>query len=128
MENTTTKITAPFSDEQVIRLNEFQNLGMVHPFTCAKDGDDAHIKYEFEKKHKGEDYGAYIKKEKERGVNFPEAVFTQTNLIATNEGWKCPVCDYKQNWAHKGMLEIEKFKESTFYKIGQELKKENQVQ
>jgi hypothetical protein len=31
--------------------------------------------------------------------------FNQTNLIATEGGWICPVCDYTQNWAHNFMTE-----------------------
>lgn len=27
-------ITAPFTMEQVVRLNEFQHLGIMHEFTC----------------------------------------------------------------------------------------------
>lgn len=26
------------------------------------------------------------------------------DLIATQDGWVCPGCDYRQNWAHGGML------------------------
>jgi hypothetical protein len=26
-------------------------------------------------------------------------------LYATREGWRCPHCDYRQNWAHKLMLD-----------------------
>ncbi len=25
-------------------------------------------------------------------------------LVATPEGWKCPYCDYKQDWAHGVIL------------------------
>lgn len=27
------------------------------------------------------------------------------NLVATTEGWKCPSCDYTQNWAHAFMAQ-----------------------
>jgi len=30
-------INAPFTDEQVKRLNQYQNCGHVHPFTCGND-------------------------------------------------------------------------------------------
>lgn len=30
-------ITAPFTEEQVKNLNEFQNLGFIHEFTCGND-------------------------------------------------------------------------------------------
>lgn len=98
------EVEAPFTDEQVKALNAFQDAGRFHPFTCLNDGDEAHIAYEFEKANPGKNYNEhykdYIKQEKEKGVNYPEAVFTETNLVATNDGWICPVCDYKQKWAH----------------------------
>ena len=28
-------------------------------------------------------------------------------LVATNEGWICPICGYKQDWAHKFMADTE---------------------
>lgn len=99
------QIKAPFTKDQVDKLNEYQKQGMFHPFTCKNDGNDAHIKYEFEKEHKGEDYNEYLIKEKANGINFPEMRFNQTNLIATENGWICPVCNYEQNWAHKFMTE-----------------------
>ncbi len=37
------------------------------------------------------------------------------NLIATEEGWVCPHCDYKQDWAHKFMAEFEEFKKTSSY-------------
>jgi len=97
------QIKTPFTKEQVDKLNVYQKEGKMHPFTCAKDGDDAHIKYEFEKEHKGENYEEYLKAEKAKGINYPEMAFNQTNLIATENGWICPVCDYKQNWPHSFM-------------------------
>jgi len=79
-------------------LNNFQNNGRFHPLTCLNDGDDMHIAYEFEILNTGMDYETYIKLEKEKGIPYPDAVFKQTNLIATENGWKCPVCDYKQEY------------------------------
>lgn len=96
-------IKKPFTEEQVNNLNFYQFQGSFHPFTCANDGDEAHIKYEFDKKHKGENYEEYLESEKMKGINFPEMSFNETNLIATENGWVCPVCDYKQDWAHSFM-------------------------
>lgn len=118
-------IEAPFTDEQVIALNEYQESGRFHPFTCANDGDDAHVKYEFERYQQRQvdqprqTFEEYVEAEKEKGFKFPEIVFHSTNLIATNDGWICPVCDYKQKWAHKFMAEkprpsaFDKFREKT---------------
>ncbi len=69
------KITAPFTQEQVDALNEWQKNGRFHPFTCGNDRTN-------EKHLDGE------------GL-----------LVATLEGWICPFCDYKQNWAHSFMAE-----------------------
>ncbi len=100
------KIKSPFTDQQVENLNKYQVSEMFHPFTCVNDGDEAHIAFEFEKKHAGENFEEYLKKEIEKGIPFPEMEFNQTNLIATKEGWKCPVCEYKQNWAHSFMADL----------------------
>jgi len=99
------QIQTPFTSEQVESLNKFQNEGRFHPFTCAHDGDQKHIFYEFNKEFPHKNYEEYIKEQKEIGVQFPEMSFNSTNLIATKEGWICPVCDYKQNWAHNFMTE-----------------------
>lgn len=70
-------VTAPFIPEQVESLNGFQNARCFHPFTCGGDRmDDAHRAYRSEH---GGDYG---------------------QLIAREDGWFCPVCDYRQDWAH----------------------------
>jgi hypothetical protein len=34
------KVTAPFTESQVISLNRFQTCGRVHPFTCGKCRSD----------------------------------------------------------------------------------------
>lgn len=99
------KTESPFTPEQVESLNNYQNEGKFHPFTCANDGDQEHILYEFNREFPNGNYEEYIKEQKEIGVPFPEMSFNSTNLIATEEGWICPVCDYKQNWAHNFMTE-----------------------
>jgi hypothetical protein len=71
------KITkAPFTDEQIKNLNEYQKLDIVHKFTCGND-------------HNGE-----------------------RTLIATDSGWVCPTCDYKQDWCHTFMLNVESIKDN----------------
>lgn len=64
-------IKSPFTPEQVDALNLFQNDGWHHPFTCGS-GNRADA--------------AHLDGE---GV-----------LVATAQGWKCPYCDYTQDWAH----------------------------
>jgi hypothetical protein len=94
------KIKSPFTSFEVDALNHYQLTTNFHPFTCPNDGDEAHITYEFDQNHLGEKYDEYIINEKAKGINFPEMKFTETSLVATESGWICTVCDYKQNWAH----------------------------
>jgi hypothetical protein len=75
-------IYPPWNDEEVAALNLFQRDPNRHPFTCGGNrGDAAHVDYA--KVHGDFDLGV---------------------LVAEKNGWKCPVCDYTQYWAHKGMM------------------------
>lgn len=73
-------INAPFTEEQVAKLNEYQTLGFMHPFTCG---------------------GEYCTRGTENNWWL---------LIATPAGWVCPCGKYKQSWAHTFMLEINELK------------------
>lgn len=74
--------STPWSAEQVAALNNFQRNGNFHPFTCGGDrSDEAHVAYA--KEHGDHDYGL---------------------LVAKTDGWHCPVCDYRQKWAHSFMF------------------------
>jgi hypothetical protein len=80
---TTEKITAPFAKTAVDALNRWQACDWTHPFTCGNDRSDAaHVAYA--KAHGLGDTGI---------------------LTATRHGWVCPVCGYKQTWAHAFMLQ-----------------------
>lgn len=68
-------IKAPFTEEQVKILNEYQH-GKWHGFTCR--GHDDCIR----------------KDQKDEGL-----------LIATTEGMVCPCGDYKQDWAYAAMAD-----------------------
>jgi hypothetical protein len=77
-----TKITAPWDDATVAGLNRWQASGWVHAFTCGGERSDlAHKTYAIE--HHQRDFGI---------------------LVATSEGWLCPVCSYQQDWAHDFMV------------------------
>lgn len=74
------KVEAPWTLEQTVALNAWQRNERVHPFTCGGDrADNAHIRYAAAH---GGDNG---------------------QLMATPNGWFCPVCNYTQNWAHDFM-------------------------
>lgn len=58
----------PWTEEEIVMLNERQKDRRYHPFTCGGSRtDSAHLDGE--------------------GV-----------LVATCDGWKCPYCDYRQDW------------------------------
>lgn len=72
-----TVIRAPWTPDQVEALNRYQHLGHYHAYTCGGDRSDAaHVTYQAEH---GGDHG---------------------QLVATADGWICPVCGYRQDWAH----------------------------
>jgi hypothetical protein len=63
--------------EQIETLNKFQSCGRYHPLTCGNNrGDESHRKYADEH---GGDWG---------------------QLVATVDGWACPVCDYRQKFGN----------------------------
>lgn len=63
---------APWSEEEIKKLNDYQQSGMGHPYTCDRSHKECEV-------HEGD----YLKD----GI-----------LIATKEGWVCPCGKYKQNW------------------------------
>jgi hypothetical protein len=74
-------VTAPWTLEEVAALNDYQQNGRFHPFTCGNDrSDDVHVAY------------AALHRDRDLGL-----------LVATAGGWHCPVCGYFQNWAHDFM-------------------------
>lgn len=62
-----------FTPKEVDSLNAYQQSGAFHPFTCGGDRTD-------------EDH-----------------LDKEGRLVATEYGWHCPYCDYKQDWAHLWM-------------------------
>lgn len=63
---------APWTPEQCDTLNAQQQAGEFHPYTCGNRKD-------IEKTHADGE-----------GI-----------LVATPDGWVCPWCDYRQDWAHE---------------------------
>lgn len=76
----TDKARAPFSDEQVQSLNEYQVSGVMHPFTCGACRDAL-------------------------GLLDEHGQFNDRLLTATPKGWTCPTCDYTQDWAWAWMAD-----------------------
>jgi len=81
------QIKAPFTKDQVTALNSYQVSDQMPPFTCGgdKDGD----------------------RHNEAHKEYAERLSVKSGtLIATEEGWRCPVCTYTQDWAHDFMVKI----------------------
>lgn len=80
------RIEAPFTPDQVERLNLFQEKANgFHPFTC----------------------GSAKRCVEQIKIGDGEKSFeVSTTLVATERGWICPNCDYTQNWAWDTMLAI----------------------
>jgi len=71
------KLKAPWTPSEVAALNRWQTFGRVHPFTCGNNRmDPAHVAYQAD--HPDQDFG---------------------QLVASVNGWFCPVCSYRQTWA-----------------------------
>ncbi|TXT28227.1 MAG: hypothetical protein FD131_3360 [Rhodocyclaceae bacterium] len=89
------KINTPFTPAQVQVLNERQvhvdGSIPIHPSTCPNRGDGI----TYDAAGNADDTVAIHGTEGgDRGV-----------LIATEIGWVCPHCDYRQDWAHAAMAE-----------------------
>ena len=93
------KIKAPFSPEQVKLLNEYQEMGIMHPFTCGGQP------MEFE-----DEDGKFTENSRDQCPN-------EGLLIATKQGWVCPCGKYTQDWAHDFMLDVEEMKNTPFGKL-----------
>jgi len=94
-------IAAPFTLEQIEKLNLQQENENFHPFSCPNDGDEKHKQYEFSKteESKTQTLESFLGDRVEEGVSFPEFYFTETKLVAEEKGWQCPVCSYIQTYA-----------------------------
>lgn len=67
---------APFTPDEVESLNGYQCSGVMHPFTCGSG-------------------------------NRRDAAHTDGEgvLVAQEDGWHCPFCDYRQSWCHPWMAD-----------------------
>jgi hypothetical protein len=70
-------VKAPFTDQQVARMNAYQEMGIYHPYTCPRRDPETHKVY----------YG-------DLGT-----------LFATRMGWICRDCPYVQETVHDYILE-----------------------
>lgn len=77
MEEKNKVITAPFTKDQIEKLNEWQKSGRFHPFTCCSPRDIPEC-------------------QRRSRLNDGE-------LIPTENGWVCPCGKFTQNWAHDFM-------------------------
>jgi len=64
---------APWTAGQVSSLNDFQAAGGFHPYTCGNDDCP--------------------------GTAGDDEDGERASLVAREDGWHCPACDYTQDWA-----------------------------
>jgi hypothetical protein len=79
------KAHAPFTEDEIKIINDSQDHGMVHPYTCCSPDKLA----------------ADCMRRNDSGSTFKE---NQGILIATKDGMICPCGKYKQDWVYAGML------------------------
>ncbi len=70
------KITLIFTPEKIKELNEYQQNGKYHPYTCDRNHEECEVNI------------------------VPRDYSKDGVLIATEEGWICPCGKYKQDWSH----------------------------
>ena len=125
-------IKAPFTEEQVKNLNEYQKSDTSHPFTCCGERNPSckrrlsSGRYEKQQEYLKKDI-EWLKQEV-RNLNEPyykveelvdwqlanilsaiDIPYTDENegiLIASTQGWVCPCGEYKQDWAHDFMANL----------------------
>lgn len=104
------KINAPFTDEQVEKLNKFQTNRVGHPFTCGVCRD-ADVEKIINTLDEDEIFEAIISS-------------SERKLVATNDGWICPNCDYTQDWAWAIMVSMADQKD--IFQIAKEHRQQNE--
>lgn len=89
-------VNAPFTEEQVRSLNQYQFSGVFHPFTCANPECTAH-------RHIGHWIGEDGEPMSDKASEITESIY----LVATPDSWICGGCGYKQHWAWRWMADFE---------------------
>jgi hypothetical protein len=87
-------LLTPWPKELVDKLNAQQKSGAVHPYTCGNCRDNLGVWFVRNKKTGEEKRVSVCYKPTEE----EEIFFNDRELIATENGWICPTCDWKQNW------------------------------
>jgi hypothetical protein len=72
-------LKAPWTSEEVVLLNVRQQVSWLHEYQCT---GDCTLRHE----------------------SLP--IIAKLALIATTDGWYCPLCQYRQNWAHRSDLDL----------------------
>lgn len=98
------RTTAPWSDDQVASLNEYQTSGVFHPFTCHRCRDVLgtwSVRYADGRVEPlpptSDEWQA---SEEVVGVEVSDRL-----LVATRDGWICPTCPLTQEWAWAWMAD-----------------------
>lgn len=88
-------IKPPWPKDVVDKLNQQQKSGEFHPYTCGNCRDKLGIYYARNKVTGEERHIGLLGKP----VGDEEVVIHDRELVATENGWICPTCDYKQGWS-----------------------------
>ena len=83
-----TSVYAPFTEDQIASLNEYQKSGVFNEFTCGNDNCPGKRHISYNPKYRP-----------------PEPAPTGDTLVAYELGWLCPSCNYTQNWGWKFMAD-----------------------
>jgi len=89
------RISPPWPKELVDKLNKQQRDGSVHPYTCG------HCRDKLGTWFLKQTDGTLIPEPKgydRSGDGWKKLVCLDRELVATENGWICPTCDYKQDW------------------------------
>lgn len=77
-------VIPPWNEATVKALNDYQECGMFHPYTCSCTTE------------------YFIDNNKASG-----SYTSSTSLIATTDGWVCPKCGHTQSWVFSGTVGIQ---------------------
>lgn len=91
---------APWSDEIVKKLNDYQTNGKCHPYTCGYCRDKYHTRFIIKDGKRIEEpvdfnYG---------NENWKNIIILDRDLVATTNGFICLTCDMVQNWYYSASL------------------------
>ena len=83
-------IKAPWPQELVDKLNQYQRNPFTHPYTCGECRDKYHTRFYVD--------GDKLVRDKDFTAPTDKIVYKDRELVATKHGWICHTCDNIQDW------------------------------